>query len=487
VSRIADAVGVLVGTKALPEGAPAPDLYGARTAPGRRISNLRAERHTEAYGGQDAIDHVMNCVAMYANPAAHAAYYFERNGKRLVDNPRSPDYKGLGYSTAPPDLVELFKYPNRNSDYTELIELSIIDYLLAGEFIWLMNKVNGLGQPQEVYRVPPHLVEVIPGRVSPQGYIYNVPSGEPLRYRADEVVHVKRANPHDPWRGLGVISGNPAMYDISLSLDASIRSYYEQGTKLSGVLETDRSLPASTWEKLKAEFSNLYAGGPNAYQVAFTERGLKFQPISADANQGQFGPSQDQVRDRIAGAFHVPTPLLGDVGGSTDRQAVREAQRIFDNRQLRPFLDTFQARISNQLVRAWDLDYCIEYEYTMPIEDKLDLAGTMAGVPGVTVRELRGQMDLPPLESLGIEQGKEIDETVLGVPGFGAAAAVPAAPGEPGQPGRPGIPEGATGPPGSNPDYDPDAEAAKAFAGYDPAVTLRRMMHQMRKQINGAA
>jgi HK97 family phage portal protein len=482
VSRVANALGVLIGTKALPEGSPAPDLYGARTAPGRRISNIRAARHTEAYGGQDAIDHVMNCVAMYANPTAHALYYFKRNGERLVENPRAPDYKGQGYSAAPADLIELFKYPNRNSDYTELIELSIIDYLLAGEFIWLMNKVNALGQPAEVFRVPPALIEVEPGKVSPEKYWYMVPSGEPMEFNADEVVHVKRANPHDPWRGLGVISGNPQMYDISLALDEAIRDYYETGTKLTGILSTDRSLPEGTWEKLKREFTNLYSGRGNNYKVAFTERGLKFQPLSADANAAQFGPSQDSTRDRIAGAFHVPTPLLGDVGGSTDRQAVREAQRIFDNRQLRPFMDTIQQRISHQLTRAWGVDYCIEYEYTMPIEDKLDLAGTMASVPGVTVRELRGQMDLPPLASLDIEDGEEIDKTVLGVPGFGAAAALPPGPAEP---GRPGIPAGATGPPGSNKDYNPDAEAQKAFAGYDPAQVLRKMLWDMRRKVDG--
>lgn len=108
-----------MGAKALASGDPAPDLYGSANVPGRRVSNRRAAAHSEAYGGKEAIDYVMNAVGLYARTASHATYYFERDGKRLVENPRAPEVKGQGYSAAPADLVELFAHPNRGTDYTE--------------------------------------------------------------------------------------------------------------------------------------------------------------------------------------------------------------------------------------------------------------------------------------------------------------------------------------------------------------------------------
>lgn len=459
---------ILDAFKAAPAGAPAPPLYGLGEAIGRRISNRAAQRYSESYGGRDAIDFVMECVNLYARTASHAEFYFKRGDTRLVENPRAPQYKGRGYGTADADLVELFDHPNRTDDYTAILELSVIDLLLTGEFFWVKNIINGLGRPQELYRVPPHRMDVIPGDIAPEGYKYTPPGGEEIEFKTDEVIHVKLPNPHDPWRGLGVIAGNPGLFDTALSLDDSIRDYYERGTRLSGVVESERPMPDTSWEKFKRQFSNMYSGRGNQWAVAFLQR-AKFTPTSANAQDAGFDKAQVAVRDRIAALFSVPTPLLGDVGGSTDRQAVREAQRIWDNKIFRPFLDSLQSRISAQLTQpAWGVDFCIEYEYTMPAEDRLALGQAMMATP-VLVREVREQMGLEPL-------GDERDDKI-------AADVVAPAPAS--KPGEPIPPTGKTSLSGTAP-YPAGAAgrtgepttASKAWD--DPATELRAMLGRMR-------
>lgn len=406
MGRIRD---IYEAVKALPDGAPAPNLFGFAESFGRRISNRAAARFTESYGGKEAIDYVTECVDLYAHTAARADYHWERNGQRLVANPRAPEVKGLGYGQADPDLVELFAHPNRTQDYTELITLSVIDYMLAGEFFWFKNQMNALGQPGELWRIPPAQIEVKPGRVAPEGYVYHPPGEDEITWRTDQVVHVKRPNPHDPWRGLSMIAANPSLFDTALALDDSIRDYYERGTRLTGVVESDRPISDSGWEKMKRQFTNMYSGRGRSWQVAWLQR-AKFTPLSANAADAQFGPSGEAVRDRIAALFGIPTPLLGDVGGSTDRQAVREAQRIFDNKVMRPFLDSLQHRITQQLTDpAWQVDFVIEYEYVMPPEDKLQLAQVMAAQP-ITVDELRSFLGYAPL---GGERGEQLAPELL--------------------------------------------------------------------------
>ena len=69
---------------------------------------------------------------------------------------------------------------------------------------------------------------------------------------------------------------------------------------------------------------------------------------------------------------------------------MREAQRIFDNETMRPFLNRIQKQVSFRLVPAWGLDYVIDHEYVMPIEDKIDLGRGRRALPGIIVKEVRG-------------------------------------------------------------------------------------------------
>jgi HK97 family phage portal protein len=386
-----------------------PDLFGVAGSEKQRITNRAADRHTQAYGGTDAIDWVMDCVNLYAETAANATYHFERFGRVYVQNPSAPRAPADA-KQAPGDLANLFARPNPWMDYSELIELSVIDLLLAGEFLWYKFGDRGDGKPLALYRLQPALTDVIPGNNYIKSYSYKVPGEKPMEIPAAQVLHVKRPNPHDPYRGLGVIAGGPGIFDMELSLAETMASYYRNGTRLSGVLESDRTVPESTLQKIKKQWRGMYAGSYNAYAVATLERGLKFRSISSTAEQAQFKQIAEWSRDRICHAFKTPVVLIGEVGGSTDRQAIKEAQRIWDNKHARGLFNRIQKQISFGLTQAWGFDFVIEHEYVMPIEDKLDLGQAFGALPGVRVREVRAKVDLPPL-------GDERDDIVLNLPG----------------------------------------------------------------------
>lgn len=249
-----------------------------------------------------------------------------------------------------------------------------------------------------------------------------------------------------------MIAGAPRVFDMELALTESQAQYFEQGTRLSGVLESDRGVPPSTWEKLKVEFASLYSGGANAYKVAMLERGIKFQSISSTAAEAQFKELTNLSKERIAKMFRVPLPLLGEMDGARTSSVAQEAQRVFDEKTMRPFLNRIQSQVSAALTQAWGVDFVIDYEYVMPIEDRLNLAQAAATVPGIQVKDLRDLMDLPRLAEEN-EKWKEIDDMILNMPGQGAAAGHPDAP-LAGEKGRPPLPGSRTAfpPDGSVPD-----------------------------------
>jgi hypothetical protein len=339
------------------------------------------------------------------------------------------------------------------------MELAVIDLLVAGEFFWLKFRPGNdpassqYGKPLALYRLSPSLVEIVLDEKDRPDYVeWRAPgrSGEPVKFRPQDIVHVRRPNPHDPWRGLSMITSSPMAMDIELAVTEAMKNYYDHGTMPSGTLESDRTVPPSTWTKIKRQFRQLYAGKAAAGSVVMLERGLKWTPMGGNAKDAAYKDIAELSMRRIAKTFKVPLPLLGEVG-SSDRQAVRESQRIFDNKIMRPFLNRIQRQVSLQLTQAWGLDYYIDYEYVLPIEDKLDLAEKTGHLPGLLVREIRGQIDLKPLEELGIENGKEIDETVLNMPG------------EP-------VDEGgfADRPIGSEPGREPRGENTRAFPKRSP-------------------
>jgi HK97 family phage portal protein len=404
-----------------PDGVATPSFSLTGNLGARRLNGASQRRHMQTYGGEDAIDWVMDCVDLYAQTGSNASYYFHET---LDPGANSGTVKPEPSESPPQDLVNLFAQPNPYMDYTELLELAIIDLLVAGEFFWLKFRPGidpaspQYGKPLSLYRLSPALVEIVMDDNDKPDYVeWRAPGGggDAVRIKPEHVIHVKRPNPHNQWRGLSVIASSPHAMDVELAVTEAMKNYYDNGAAPSGVLESDRTVPASTWKKIKRQFRRAYQGRQAAGEVLMLERGVKWNPMGGNASDAAYAEISTLSEKRIAKAFKVPLPLLGEVGG-TDRQSIREAQRIFDNKIMRPFLNRIQKQVSLQLTQAWGLDWYIDYEYVMPIEDKLDLADGAAALPGILTREVRGLVDLAPLEELGIKDGKKIDEMVLNLP-----------------------------------------------------------------------
>lgn len=382
---------------------PDPIYAGSTTT---RFTSRNAATHLSAYGGEQAIDWVMDCVRLIAESASNAEYHFLKEGKKLLPEKSPSDPKN---PTVDEDLAALLREPNPYMDYTELVELTVIDILLAGEAFWHRHRIDPqTNRPLALYRLAPPLIDVLPGEERfVDGYEYRVPGKKPVRFGRDEVIHFKLPNPHNPYRGLGVIAGGPRVYDVELSMVEAEAQFFEQGTKLSGVLQTDRRVPEPVFKKIQRQFSTMYSGARNAYKVAVLEQGLRFQSIQPTAAEAQFEELSKLSRDRIAHMFRVPLPLIGNLENANYKMA--EAQRIFDTKTMRPFLNKLQRSITRGLTDAWGVEFKIEYEYVMPDEDRLRLAESVAALPGIRVSEVRAQAGFDPL-------GDERDEIVLNLP-----------------------------------------------------------------------
>jgi len=85
----------------------------------------------------------------------------------------------------------------------------------------------------------------------------------------------------------------------AISADEFGEKFYQNGTKLSGVLEHPGKLSEDVQGRLKSSWSDAYSGAANAGKVALLEEGMKFNPLTMPLSDAQVGTgNQPQIVKR---------------------------------------------------------------------------------------------------------------------------------------------------------------------------------------------
>jgi HK97 family phage portal protein len=400
----------------------------------------------EAYGGDQAIDWVYDCIGLYADPISTAPYRLrQKDGTWLVKNKTKgtpPDH-----AVGPAELYRLLDAPNPFMLYDELMALLVIDLLLVGNAYWFKWRVTDSGKPLALYRLAPSHVKIKPGDFGPKEYEYQPPGVKtPLTITPDQIVHFRRPNPHSAFYGLGVIQGAGRSMDLELAVTDTLASYYENKADPSMIVQSDRRVPRDVFNKLRAQLRARTSGSSKAGELLVLEAGLKASTLSRSASDSLFAELSKMSQDRVYSKFRASRKLFGllDNAGA---DKISDARREFDNATLRPFMSKLALAISASLTSAWDIDYTIDYRQILPSDEAIKVAESIAKVPGVKVREVRRQY-----AQFGIEESTgdpELDELILNEPlgnldanGQPLDPRVPSGPDQPlsSEPGRPPLP-----------------------------------------------
>lgn len=378
------------------------------------LSQREAGRHGEAYGGKEAIDWVYDCIGLYADPAGTAPYRLEKDdGTKLVEKKLKgtpPDHE-----IGPQDLYRLLNVPNPFMLYDELMALLVIDLLLVGNGYWMKWQVPESGRPLALYRLAPSHVKVVPGAFGPTRYEYQPPGARaPLKIDPSDMIHFRRPNPHSAYYGMGVIQGAGRSMDLEIAITDTMASYYENRADPSMIVQSERRVPRDVFNKLRAQLRARASGSHRAGELLVLEAGLKASSLSANARDALFNELSVMSRDRIFTKFRASPMMFGLMDQSGGSNKVSDARREFDNYTLRPFLEKLSRQITEALTSAWGVKFVIDHRTLLPADEAVKVAGEIAKVPGIKVREVRKQY-----AQFGIEESTgdpEIDEFVLNMP-----------------------------------------------------------------------
>lgn len=297
-------------------------------------------------------------------------------------------------------LIELLHSVNPFETFNEHMELSQ-DYMeLAGEVFWVILR-NGVGGASELWAINPTQIEVIPSREKfIAGYLYSM-GAERIPLDPKDVIHIKRPNPRNRYRGLAPIA--PIMTDIESQRYSSLwnRNFFRNSAEPGGVIEVEKTLGEDAFERLVQQWSEEHRGTANTARVAVLEGGAKWVPTRTTQRDMQFALLRKDNRDTILANYGMPLHVLG-IAESVNRANAEAGEYVFSRWVIKPRLVRIREKLNEKLVPLYDPKGLLELDFDDPVpaNREFNLARSerlyKSGI--ATKNEVRGMSDLDPDE-----------------------------------------------------------------------------------------
>ena len=300
------------------------------------------------------------------------------------------------------DLSYLLKYqPNGYQNKITFIEKIMMDLLSNGNSYVRIER-NTLGRPIGLYPMNYNNVDVY----FKDNKLYYSDSQMNGTFDSEDVLHFKLITNINPQNGDtqdGIVGLSPITQcknGIGWGMDVEeySRTFFKNGAKISGVLQTDRSLSEQAIDRLRNSFNSNYSKLSGSNQTAVLEEGLEFKPISIPPDQAQFLQSRQFSVEEIARIFNVPPHLLKDLTKSSFNNIEMQSQE-FVTYSLVPYLNKIELEMNLKLFRKSS----VGKEYVKfntngllrgNVKDRADYYKTAISNGWMTINEVRSKEDL---------------------------------------------------------------------------------------------
>jgi HK97 family phage portal protein len=180
-----------------------------------------------------------------------------------------------------------------------------------------------------------------------EGVIYYSDAGTGQTIDMFDMLHFKTMS-KDGIVGLSPIDTLANTISNGLGLLEYSNSYFRNGAKVSGVLQTEASLSQESVDRLRNSFNMNYSSIGDSNKTLVLEEGLKFNAISLSNEASQFLSSREFSIAEIARCFSLPPHLLRDLSKSSFNN-IQEQSREFVQFSLMPYIRIFETELTRKL------------------------------------------------------------------------------------------------------------------------------------------
>jgi HK97 family phage portal protein len=296
------------------------------------------------------------------------------------------------------DLSFLVKYqPNTYQNKITFYERIIMDMLSDGNsYVQIVRNRNG----RVIELLPLNYGDVETYTLDNKLYYSDEKSGE--THDSDNILHFKMITGPDGITGLSPIEQCRKAIGWGMDVQEYSSTFFKNGGKLSGVLESDRSLSETAIDRLRNSFNKNYGTLSGANQTAVLEEGLKYKSISVTPDQAQFLASRQFSVEEVARIFGIPPHLLRDLSKSSFNNIEMQSQE-FVSYSLMPFLTKIELEMSLKLFRRNNIGreyikFNVNGLLRGNVKDRADYYKTAITNGWMSVNEVRQKEDLNRIE-----------------------------------------------------------------------------------------
>lgn len=297
-------------------------------------------------------------------------------------------------------IYNLLKKPNPFMPFQEFIELTQIYLELTGEVYWVLSK-NGLGQPAEIWPVPPDRMWVVPDRENfIKGYIY-IWGGENIPFDPDEVIHITYPNPLNVYKGVGPTQAAGLQIDNDTFAQQYARNFFYNSAMPGGYIKVPNSLTEEEFVALKERWNLGHQGVDKAHKVAVLEGGAEFVQTAFSMRDLQLADIRKQNRDDILATFGVHASILG-ISENVNRANAEAAEYTFAKRTIEPRLRKLEGKINNELIPMFKpkMPVIFDFQHVIPEDIETIVRKVQVGIQTgiMTVNEARNMLGLEDID-----------------------------------------------------------------------------------------
>lgn len=175
----------------------------------------------------------------------------------------------------------------------------------------------------------------------------------------EDILHIPLVS-LDGVTGLSPIALNRMGVGLSMAQAKFASKFYENGTRLSGVLKHPNKLGPEAGGRLRENWSQVYQGANNAGKVAILEEGMTFESLSMPLEDAQFIETVKFNREQIASIFRVPQHMIGNLDRATFSNIEHQSLE-FAVYTLGPYLVKYEQALQSLLSPREQVDHYWKY------------------------------------------------------------------------------------------------------------------------------
>ena len=235
-------------------------------------------------------------------------------------------------------------------------------------------------------------------------------------FEVEDLLHFKGLS-NDGIVGLSPIATCANSIGWGLALEQYGNTYFRNGAKVSGVLQTDRSLSTEAVDRLRNSFNLNYSKIGDSNKTLILEEGLKFNTISLSNEASQFLVSRQFSIEEIARIFNLPPHLLRDLSKSSFSN-IQEQSREFVQYSLVPYLNMIESEIDAKLFKQDEVGKLfVEFNVNALLrgnpKDRSEYYRTMLNIGAMSINEIRQKENLNSIGEDGDNLFMQMNMTTL--------------------------------------------------------------------------